>query len=340
MQPEVVCVGAVNLDLLFQAQDLRPFQAVWPDLRPGAELALDEGDEALLQALLEQYAHWLGYASGGQAANTAYALARLGVAAALVGRVGEDEAGEFLLAGLAGVDVSRVTWEGRSGRAYILVDRQGERTIFVAPHTNDELCDADVPLEDLAQAPWVHFTSFVGEGPLQVQTAVAARLKELAEASRGGQGRERGAGYGPRLSLDPGELYARRGRQALAGLLAATETLFVTETEWQLLGGDPWERPAWAPPVVLVKRGAAGARLLTAAGLHDFPAPRVGAVDTVGAGDVFAAGYLAGRLKGLSLPQAVRLAVVAAAASVSGRGREAYPDAAFLERQLQLLLDT
>lgn len=338
MEPDVVCLGAVNLDLLFEAQDLRPFQEVWPDLRPGAELALEEGEELLLQALLGQYARFLGHACGGQAANTAYALARLGVAAALVGRVGEDEAGELLLAGLARVDVSRVTWEGMSGRAYILVDRQGERTIFVAPHTNDELCEDDVPFEDLAQARLVHFTSFVGEGPLQVQTAVAARLKKLAGGGRGGQ--EMGAGYAPRLSLDPGELYARRGRQALAGVLAAAETLFVTETEWGLLGGDPWERPAWAPPVVLVKRGAAGARLLTAAGVHDFPAPRVGAVDTVGAGDVFAAGYLAGRLKGLSLSQAVRLAVAVAAASVAGRGREAYPNAAFLERQLQLLMET
>ncbi len=338
MQPEVVCLGAVNLDLLFEAADLRPFQEVWPHLRPGAELALEEGEELLLQALLGQYAHFLGQACGGQAANTAYALARMGVAAALVGRVGEDEAGDFLLAGLTGVDVSRVIREGRSGRAYILVDREGERTIFVASHTNDGLSEEDVPWEDLAQARFVHFTSFVGEGPLQVQTAVAARLKELASGRGEGQGR--GAGRAPRLSLDPGELYAHRGRQALAGLLAAVETLLVTEREWRLLGGDPEAPPPWSPPVVLVKRGAAGARLLTAAGVQDFPAPRVGAVDTVGAGDVFAAGYLSGRLHGLSLPQAVRLAVAAAAASVAGRGREAYPDAAFLERQLRVLMDT
>jgi sugar/nucleoside kinase (ribokinase family) len=126
----------------------------------------------------------------------------------------------------------------------------------------------------------------------------------------------------------------------LAGLLSVVETLLVTETEWQLLGGGKEGRPGWAPPVVLIKRGAAGARLLTAAGQEDFPAPRVGTVDTVGAGDVFAAGYLAGRLRGLSLTQAVHLAVAAAAASVSGRGRQAYPDAAFLERHRHLFLET
>lgn len=325
MQPEVVCLGAVNLDLLYRVEDLTPFREVWPLLRPGGELALAAEEEAQLAALLARYGEPGGRSGGGQAANTAFALAKMGISAALVGRVGEDEDGDFLRAEMAGVDLSHLRRAGRSGRAYVLVDSAGERTIFVAPHTNDELREEDVPLEVLAGASYVHFTSFVGPGPLKVQTSLTARLK-----AGGGEGR-------PFLTLDPGELYARRGREALAGLLAAADILLVTEAEWQALGGEPHRRPEWAPPLILLKRGAHGARAILAGGWQDFPAPQTAAVDTLGAGDVFAAGFLAGRLRGLPLAKAVMLAVRAASASVAGRGREAYPDAAFLREQVERL---
>ena len=82
----------------------------------------------------------------------------------------------------------------------------------------------------------------------------------------------------------------------------------MTEAEWALLGGELQRHPVWAPPVVLIKRGPRGARLLTPVRYLDIPAQFKGRpVDTLGAGDVFAAGYLAGLLIGLSLPQAVRL---------------------------------
>jgi sugar/nucleoside kinase (ribokinase family) len=55
-------------------------------------------------------------------------------------------------------------------------------------------------------------------------------------------------------------------------------------------------------------------------------------VDTLGAGDVFAAGYLAGLLIGLSLPQAARLAEAAAAYKLGGPGRQGYPDQEVMER--------
>ena len=95
---------------------------------------------------------------------------------------------------------------------------------------------------------------------------------------------------------------------ALTDLLDHVETLLVTEAEWARLGGERKSHPDWAPPIVVVKRGAAGARMLTPVRYLDFPPEGPGhLVDTLGAGDVFAAGYLAGLMIGLNLPQAVRL---------------------------------
>ena len=76
---------------------------------------------------------------------------------------------------------------GESGRAYILLDPEGERTILVAPNTNDDLEEKDLPWEALAQARFLHLTSFAGDGPLEVQRQLARRLHG-----------------GPRLTFDPG----------------------------------------------------------------------------------------------------------------------------------------
>jgi ribokinase len=318
---QVICLGAVNVDLLYEVADLEIFLKIWPQLEPGGEVALDPEAEVRLQGLLGRHARPAGRHGGGQAANTAFALACMGMQVALVGRVGADADGVFLKDSLAGVNLDYLVSEGVSGRAYVLLDSRGERTILVAPNTNDDLKQQDIPWEALAAARFVHLTSFVGQGPFLLQEEVARRLEG-----------------GPRLSFDPGELYARRGWPGLERILDYTETLLVTEREWELLGGDLEQHPYWAPPLILIKRGPKGARLLTPVRFLDFHAgPVSGLVDTLGAGDVFAAGYLAGRLNGLNLPGCVRLAGWAAAYKLSGPGRERYPDRRFLEKVLREL---
>jgi sugar/nucleoside kinase (ribokinase family) len=322
MPPPILCLGAINVDLKFQVDDLEGFLKDWgTGLRRAGEEAVSREDEARLTVLLARYGRPAGRYGGGMAANTAYALACLGLPVGLVGRVGKDADGEFLREGLAGVDLSHVVTQGESGRAYIVCDREGERTILVAPNTNDDLKERDLPWQTLAAATYLHLTAFVGDAPLAVQRIIAGRVPDSV-----------------RLSLDPGELYARRGWPALEDIFDRLETLLVTETEWRLLGGEPQVHPNWAPPLVVIKRGARGARLLTPLRYLDFPVELGGdLVDTLGAGDVFAAGYLAGRLSGLHLNACVRLGNRAAAVSLRGAGRDSYPDRNFLERQVQAL---
>jgi len=322
MPSPILCLGAINVDLKFQVDDLEGFLKDWgTGLSRGGQEPISQEDEARLAALLARYGRPAGRCGGGMAANTAYALACLGLPVALVGRVGADAEGEFLQETLPGVDLSHVVVQGESGRAYVLADAQGERTILVAPNTNDGLNEGDLPWEALAAAEYLHLTAFVGPGPLPVQRLIAGRVPDSV-----------------RLSLDPGELYARRGWLALEDIFDHLETLLVTENEWRQLGGDPQVHPNWAPPLVIIKRGARGARLLTPLRYLDFPVELGGGlVDTLGAGDVFAAGYLAGRLSGLHLNACVRLGNRAAAVSLRGAGRDSYPDRNFLERQVQAL---
>ncbi len=322
MLPEIVCLGAVNLDLVYRVDDLPGFLAAWgPGLTRGGAAVLTPAQEDRLGEMLGRFGRPAGRFGGGPAANTAYALARLGFPAALVGRVGADPDGDFLAAGLTGVNLDFLVRDGESGRAYILVDPEGERTTLIAPHTNDGLREQDLPWETLKAARFLYLIPLGGERPLEIANLLAERLQS-----------------GPRIVFDPGELYARRGRTAFTPLLDHAETLLVSETEWAILGGEMKRHPDWAPPIVVVKRGPQGARMLTPVRYLDFPPETLGPpADTLGAGDVFAAGYLAGLFIGLNLPQAVRLAVLAAAFKITGPGRESYPDRRVLDTMIARL---
>jgi ribokinase len=316
MSRYIVCLGAINLNLLYKVHDLNGFLAAWnTGLVRGEEEAVSPDGEKRLLELLPRFSDPLGRFGGGPAANAAYALARLDIPVVLVGRVGADEEGAFLKASLSGVNLDYLVTQGQSGRAYILLDSEGDRTILVAPHTNDRLKEQDIPLEVLAGSAFVH-VSCAGADSQEAERRILLRLAGSA-----------------RVCFHPGGLWARRGREALADILDQTETLLVTEKEWQMLGGDLKRHPDWAPPVVLVNLGGArGSRMLTPVRYLDFP-PYVPnrVVDTVGASEVFAAGYIAGLFQGLNLPQAVRLASSLAAYALEGSGREQYPDRRVME---------
>jgi|WetSurMetagenome_2_1015567.scaffolds.fasta_scaffold33343_1 ribokinase len=322
MPRDVVCLGAVNLELRYEVHDLEGFLTAWNTrLTRGGQEVLTAEEERRLTGLLPRFARALGRSGGGPAANTAYALARLEVPVVLLGRVGADEDGVFIKKSLEGVNLEHLVSQGESGRVYILADPEGGRTVLTAPNTNDFLKETDLPLKVAAASAFLHITAFAGDGPLVAQRHL---LMQLAGRLR--------------VCFDPGQDYALRGREALTDIIDHTETLLVTEQAWELLGGDARRLAEWAPPVVLVKRGFRGTRMLTPVRYLDFPPYlQEGEADEVGAGDVFAAGYIAGLFQGLNLPQAVRLASSLAAYALGGEGRERYPDRRVMEAVISSL---
>ncbi len=116
-------------------------------------------------------------------------------------------------------------------------------------------------------------------------------------------------------------------------LLQRTAYLFATETELELMCGVHLEEAISfmlnvGVGLVVCKMGARGARLVARRGEMYVPPSPVEVVDVTGAGDLFAAGFLAAVLRGLDLEAAGHLAAWAAARGIGGFGRSAYPDAA------------
>ena len=312
MRPlDLIGCGALNLDLIYRLPRTFP---LWEELGPpGTEQLLDA---AVRRAVEEALAHITAARSGGgQAANTANAIARLGYHAAMVGRVGEDDEGHFMIDELAPAEGRFVARGGETGRVFVLLDEDGERRNLVWPAANDELSVVDVP-KRLPRTRFAYFSSFVGDGPLEAQLALLRRLPAESE-----------------VAFDPGEIYARKGVKRFLPLLQRCAYLFATEKELEMLCGLSLPESLdfilnAGVGLVVCKMGGRGARLVGRRVDMYVPPLPVEVVDVTGAGDLFAAGFLAGMMEGVGLAGAGRLAAWAASRGIAGLGRSTYPDAA------------
>jgi ribokinase len=209
---------------------------------------------------------------GGQAANVAAWVAELGGASRFVGKRGDDEAGRTAAAALAayGVDVAGPVVEGRTGTVVSLVGADGSRTM-----ASDRGVSPDFRAEEL-EPGWL-------DGCTHLHLPGYSLLRSPIDGAA-----LRAAELAPALSVDLSSWSAIRDygpsrfRSRLEQLRPAT--VFANEDEERILGG-PLGGCDW-----ILKRGPNGARF----GDVDRPAVRADAIDTTGAGDAFAAGYLVG----------------------------------------------
>lgn len=205
----------------------------------------------------------VSHSPGGKGGNQAVAAARAGASVQLVAALGDDAAAELLRAHLAqngvGLD-GTVTVPGSSGAAVIVVDGAAENTIVVAPganthlsmataHTRGIIADADVVLLQLE---------------IPIETALAA--------ARAG----RDAGALVMVNASP----ARSDTEGLAALAQVADVVVVNEAE-----SREWR---WPVAHLVITRGSDGATYRGAEQNFTVPAPPVEAIDTTGAGDVFA----------------------------------------------------
>jgi len=239
---------------------------------------------------------------GGQAANVAAWAASLGAAARCIAKRGDDAAGALVAAELAarGAELAGPVGDGPTGVVVSLVEADGERSMAsdrgVAPSfTPDELDPAWLDCDLL------HVSGYA----LLREPVVHAALLAVRLA------RERGA----RISVDVAAWTEIRAfgpvqfRELLDTL--APDVLFATEAEWEMLGGA-----YLTAPVGVIKRGERGCTVVTEDARLDLGAVPGGVVDTTGAGDALAAGFLLGG----SLEAAARRGLDAAARCIAGVG--------------------
>jgi sugar/nucleoside kinase (ribokinase family) len=257
---------------------------------------------------------------GSSVAIAACGLARLGTTTGLVGVIGDDAFGAFMVQRLRDrqvlVDRVRTVAGGRTGSSVILVRRgdNNDRHILTDRGVMEDLRAGDLDLQQAAGVRHVHVGSWF------LQTGAVAELPAtLAEARKRGMS----------TSIDPNDDPAREWDSQLPEGLRHADFFFCNESEAMgvarsLGDGEPATAHEAAgrilshlPPegVVILKCGHRGAYALHARATLHVAAPAVTVQDTVGAGDTLAAAFLHAHLQGWDLAAALRLAVAAGSLS-------------------------
>jgi sugar/nucleoside kinase (ribokinase family) len=313
---DIIGIGALNLDLMYEVDSLADLRkGGWP-LHAGRETSLPPEDFQRLVQELRVRGTLRFRSGGGSAANTVFALARMGFQTGFVGRVGADEEGALILSDMEGVDVAQIQAGGASGICLVVLDQRRDRALVVQPNANDDLFFEDMDLGYCAQSRYLHLSAFVGDGPFDAQRQLMALLP--AEL---------------KISLDPGELYAQRGTEAMLPLIERSSIFFATAHEISTLTNtDDYqagckEIASLGPDAVVCKMGEQGAYLVSGEGEIAFtPEEKTAVLDNTGAGDVFNAGFLAGLLRGRPFDVCLSFAHQVAVKSLGGYGRGLYPD--------------
>ena len=277
--PTVVVLGDVNVDIVARLESYPP---------PG-------GDSQPLQTMLQV---------GGTSLNTAIMLKRLGVDVVLIARAGADVLGDFAVAEIArnGLSTEWVQRDDRvtTGVAYAAVTPDGERTLLGGGGANRNLDAQTVPFDVIAQANWLHLTSYSVLGAASLEATLhATQLARINAAV---------------TSLDIGLAPVRLARQSVTQLAAEMRLLMLSEQV---------SIDVMTDQTLLRKLGAQGCVIAEPDG-HRFqvPAFAVNVVDSTGAGDAFNGGYIAGSIWQLDTCQSALLANAcgAAATTVLGAG--------------------
>jgi len=271
--------------------------------------------------------------SGGSAGNTAAGLAALGIRTGFIGQVADDQLGqiyrhdvesqgvEFLVPARADV--------GATARSLILVTPDAQRTMNTFLGAAQQLEARDVDMAAIADAAIIYLEGYLWDPP-----APRAAMKAAIEVARS-------AGRSVAFTLSDSFCIARHRADFLALVEdGKIDILFANEAEIaELAGTEDFDAAVdrFAPQVstLVVTRHEHGAVAVSKgerAAVAAEPIERL--VDTTGAGDLFASGFLAGQARGLGLERSLRLGAIAAAEVIQHYGARPEADLSALAGDL------
>ena len=304
-QYDILGLGNAIVDIIAQTPDAF---LTHHKLNKGSMALIDEGPaEALYAAMGETIV-----VSGGSAANTVIGAAGLGCSAAFIGKVRNDHLGDLFSADIYKAGVAFLIPHAQSGpataRCFVLVTPDGQRTMNTFLGACQDLSEADVDPEIVKASAITYLEGYLWDPP----AAKAAFVKAATIAHDANR----------RVALSLSDAFCvGRYRLEFLGLIrdGVVDIVFANEAELTSL----YEEPHFDKAIVLLRaegilaavtRSEKGCVVLTPDAEIAVPAaPIATLVDTTGAGDLFAAGFLAGLVRGRDHETCARLGALAAA---------------------------
>lgn len=310
---DVLTIGNAITDVLVKVDD--------------AFLAAEGLDKSIMHLIEGERAHYLyglmpdskQQISGGSAANTAAGVASLGGKAAFVGKVSDDEIGQFFTKDLreAGVDyeTSWLTGGAGSGRSMILITPDGERTMNTYLGACHDLTEADIVENQIGSAAITFMEGYLWDPP----EAKRAFVKAAHYAHKN----ERAAAI---TLSDP--FCVNRFRDEFLDLLRSKtcDYVFANIDELKALYqtddiAEAVQQIAQDAEIAAITMGEKGAMAIHNGEIVTVPAFKVDSVeDVTGAGDLFASGYLLAIARGQSMEEALKLGCLSASEVISHVG--------------------
>ncbi|MEW9854868.1 adenosine kinase [Novosphingobium sp. M1R2S20] len=319
---DVIAIGNAIVDVLAHSRD----EVI-------DELGLTRGGMTLVDTARaeELYAHMgpTAQVSGGSAANTLAGLASLGARCAFIGQVADDALGEVFAHDIraAGIDFATPARAGDppTGRCLIFVTPDAQRTMNTFLGSSQFLPAEVLDLDAIASSAVLYLEGYLWDP----EEPRAAMRKAIATA--------REAGRKVAFTLSDAFVIDRHGddfRDMIAQ--GQIDILFANAVELAALTGiddfdDALASLAAKVPVVVATRSEHGAVAIAAGERAQVPAePVARVVDTTGAGDLFAAGFLFGHVRGMPLAECLRLGAICAGEIISHFGARPEVDLATL----------
>ena len=272
------------------------------------------------------------YSCGGSAPNTLVTLSLFGVLTALAGKIGKDKYGRIYEEKLGELDIisELKTCENSTGSSIIFITPDSERTMNTYLAANRNFDASDINPELIARADYFYFTGYMWD--TENQKSAILKTIEIAEAND------------TKIIFDVADPFAvSRNRDDFLRLIRDHAYIAFANGEESRILFDNYDTGECAKsmgklcPVAVVKNGKHGSYIFTEGELLSIPVKGKAPVDTTGAGDTYAAGFILGLCRGFSLYDSGLLASFLAGEVVQQHGAQFTTEKA---AELNRLLDS
>lgn len=300
-QKTILGIGSALTDILTQIDNDSPL-CQW-SLPKGSMTYVDAAKSIQIgEDLAKRYDRQM--AAGGSAANTISGLARMNIKAGFLSKIGDDEIGRFFESEMLNTKVHPIMLKSStpSGRVQAIVSPDGERTFATCLGASAELCS-----EDIVPALFEGWDIFYVEGYLVANPSMLDKAIATAKAQ------------GMVIAIDMASYnVVEENRDYLSRLIRDDiDIVFANEMEAKALTGldpeDALHQMASICNIAVVKVGAKGAYIQQGDEVISIEPIKAQVIDTTGAGDMWAAGFLAGYANGDKLKKCGTMGAILAA---------------------------
>lgn len=281
-QYDIVTIGDCTVDAFVHLEEAEVLKT-----KTGPKLAMRYGDKIPYQSITMM--------SAGNSNNVAVGCARLGLKAAYYGTVGHDHNSHLILNSLHSEGVSTEFMsiqKNKQTNFHIVLWFKGDRTILIKHQDYSYRLPSG-----LRNTKWIYYSS-VGETGLKLNDDICRFLKNNPNI---------------KMAFNPGTFQLREGIEKLLPLFKHTEVLFVNKEEAQFLDGKgenvrklAEELHKHGPKTVVITDGLKGSYCLHGDAFYKMGIYPHKPIEATGAGDAFATGFVAARVHGLAIPEALR----------------------------------